>query len=293
MATGGGGWVLFNPRVITRGFEHHAPKTAACLTSNGLGVRVSLRLAAPPAASNIQVSTDDRLYRGAAVVVAADGDLLRIHMVFAVKSESPSYFPHGFFVHRAHPECPSLLLIPLPPIPDNWEWWVGCCGRRSAVVRGRGGGEFLAVDLQRRSATVKQELDNELVTELLRSGCCTITTWTLSSAPAAATRWEEEHTLRLANLWASWEYQRSPLPRCTPEFPVFDGSEAHVLHFVLHAGVLRLLGGTTITVKLHLGELAPPRRHGGAPCRRPPPLGRLRWPPPPLAIVRAVAAARG
>ncbi|CAN6303247.1 unnamed protein product [Urochloa humidicola] len=66
--------------------QGHLASTAAasCKTSNGRDVLVSLRLlATPPACSLVQLYTDDKLSEEA-TIVAADGDLLLIHMVIAV-----------------------------------------------------------------------------------------------------------------------------------------------------------------------------------------------------------------
>ncbi|CAN6281051.1 unnamed protein product [Urochloa humidicola] len=112
------GWDLFDMRVA----QAHLPSTAAaaaaaaCKTSNGRDVLVSLRrLATPPACSCVQLYTDDKLSEEP-TIVAADGDLLLIHMVVAVgESIFNQEFTHNFFVYKVDTESPSLLFLPPPP----------------------------------------------------------------------------------------------------------------------------------------------------------------------------------
>ncbi|RCV40520.1 hypothetical protein SETIT_9G060900v2 [Setaria italica] len=79
-------------------------------------------------------------------VVAADGDLLLVHMVVAVKGVYAKKFPHNFFVYKADPELPSLL--PLPPPPSVW--------KAQAEVTGiaRRGEEFVVANLRRHNVVV-------------------------------------------------------------------------------------------------------------------------------------------
>ncbi|CAL4927756.1 unnamed protein product [Urochloa decumbens] len=79
------GWALFDMRVATGHLASTAAAVAACKTSNGWDVRLSLRrVATPPSCSLVQLYTDDDVSEEP-TVVAADGDLLLIHMVVPVE----------------------------------------------------------------------------------------------------------------------------------------------------------------------------------------------------------------
>ncbi|KAL6638025.1 hypothetical protein ACP70R_025597 [Stipagrostis hirtigluma subsp. patula] len=94
--------------------EHHRPRGRQ--DNNGRDARFSLRcLAAPPAASCVQLDTDDEVFRKPDIASAA-GDLLLIHMVVAVKGVYYMKYPHNFFVYKADPDLPWAL--PLPPPRD-------------------------------------------------------------------------------------------------------------------------------------------------------------------------------
>jgi hypothetical protein len=148
-------WVTFDRRVIKGRFPFSSTD-AFSTTSNGRDVRVSLRLAPPPMASYVQLSTDD-FVDGAPKVRSADGDLLLIDMVVAVPD--PDEYPaHNFLVYKASPlsrrgSTPSLrwgttgTATTNPPAsftaaatamtssrPIWRDWWVGT-GRR---LRGSG-----------------------------------------------------------------------------------------------------------------------------------------------------------
>ncbi|CAN6271793.1 unnamed protein product [Urochloa humidicola] len=123
------GWALFDPFVVTEDVAAVASDgttSAFCTTSGGRDVRVSLRLADPPAASYVEMRTDDAELHGEASVVAADGDLLLIDMAV---TEPPSTTPreHNFLVYRAHPSSPSLRLL---PHRDDWDAYAGITARR-------------------------------------------------------------------------------------------------------------------------------------------------------------------
>ncbi|CAL4944796.1 unnamed protein product [Urochloa decumbens] len=139
------GWALFDTRVAT-GHLAGTSTAAAAKTRNGRDVRVSLRrVATPPACSCVQLSTDDKLSKDPSVV-AADGDLLLLHMVVAVKGIFTKKFPHNFFVYKADLESPTLLS--LPPPPSDWKAQPGATGIA------RKGSEFVVANLRTRADVV-------------------------------------------------------------------------------------------------------------------------------------------
>ncbi|CAL4893456.1 unnamed protein product [Urochloa decumbens] len=94
-------WCLFDTRVDLLDFEPFEPSATmtSSTTSNNRTVRASLRLAAPPSSSVVQLYTDDDVRMGPSVV-AADGNLLLIHMA-------------GF-------DWPWMKSLPPPP---DWVAW--------------------------------------------------------------------------------------------------------------------------------------------------------------------------
>ncbi|CAN6277853.1 unnamed protein product [Urochloa humidicola] len=107
------GWALFDPYVVTEDVVAAAngdnSTAACCATSGGREVRVSLRLADPPAVSYVEMRTDAELHlHGTPSVVAADGDLLLIDMACTTSLD----VEHNFLVYKAHPSSPSLRLLP-------------------------------------------------------------------------------------------------------------------------------------------------------------------------------------
>ncbi|CAO2037532.1 unnamed protein product [Urochloa humidicola] len=123
------GWALFDPFVVTQDVAdaNNTTSAAFCTTSSGHDVRVSLRLADPPAASYVEMRTNAELH-GESSVVAADGDLLLIDMA-VVEPPSTISREHNFLVYKAHPSSPSLQLL-----PDNEDCnsYAGIAARRSA-----------------------------------------------------------------------------------------------------------------------------------------------------------------
>lgn len=102
-------WELFHSTILMR---EVADPSAACAASNGGHVRVSLRLAKPPAPSYVEMQIDAELY-AKPTILSADGDLLLIHTVLAFRDPPPCTYQDNFFVYRAHPVLtPSLRLLP-------------------------------------------------------------------------------------------------------------------------------------------------------------------------------------
>ncbi|CAN6168157.1 unnamed protein product [Urochloa humidicola] len=165
------GWASFDRCVI---LGHHqgddvvpseSTTTAAAVsrTINGREVRVSLRLAAPPAASYVLLDTDDCAYGTEPEVVAADGNLLLIHMF--VQTDGPLSRwqdpEHNFFVYKAHLERPWLACLP------SLGSWRGVA-RYTGIVRCAGGEHFVVADLQPRAVVPGGE-----VAELFRYSSAT------------------------------------------------------------------------------------------------------------------------
>ena len=107
-------WEMFDPTILMGEVLHPA---AVCAASNGGQVRVSLRLAEPPASSYVEMYIDAELH-GHATVLAADGDPLLIHTVLAIRDPPPRTYQDNYFVYRAYQETPSLLLLPQF---DDWD----------------------------------------------------------------------------------------------------------------------------------------------------------------------------
>jgi hypothetical protein len=97
-------WILEeDPAATTTGL-------AVGTTSNNRPVRVSLRLAEPPAYSYVQLHTDADLYQEP-IVVAADGDLPLIHTAL-------TYWEGDLFVYMANPD-PEIGWLGLLPESEN------------------------------------------------------------------------------------------------------------------------------------------------------------------------------
>ncbi|CAM0907991.1 unnamed protein product [Alopecurus aequalis] len=88
--------------------------------------------------------------------------------------------------------------------------------RTVSVVGDRGLLKFLDVDNGRYRST--------------KNGRCTITTWILRMPEL---EWEKDITVQLDDLWSLPDYQDSPLPRIMPTYPVINGQDANIVHFVL------------------------------------------------------------
>ncbi|XP_022682920.1 uncharacterized protein LOC111257425 [Setaria italica] len=98
-------------------------------------------------------------------VLAADGDLLLIHTVVAIR-DPPPFYQDNFFVHRAHPVTPSLRLL-----PQFGDWaaharhtGISCLGGEfvvaafhSSIIRGEEGASWDEVGvLSRFSSSTEQ-----------------------------------------------------------------------------------------------------------------------------------------
>lgn len=97
-------WALFE-RSTGQWNNDYAMATVFTRTSNNRDVRVSLRLAAPPASSCVQFYTDDAgaysmVWRHQPSVVTADSDLL-VHTIVSPERTPNCYFPlDDFFVYK-------------------------------------------------------------------------------------------------------------------------------------------------------------------------------------------------
>lgn len=133
-------WALFDRCVMVGNFTPSST-VAVAETSSGGVVRVSLRLAVPPSISYLQLDTDEYVCNGPPMIVAADGDLLLMHMVVATDS-APYSFVDNFFVYKADPEWPCLTR--LPSLGD----WMGRASHTGILHIG--GRDFVVADLQVR-----------------------------------------------------------------------------------------------------------------------------------------------
>ena len=103
-------WVLLECRCSAAGDEDDggdAWTAAACRTSAGDPIRASVRVAAPPAESQVCLQVKDRSY---AVVVAAHGDSVLIAVGFNQYERQPEYFVYSAGAGAARP--PSIYLLP-------------------------------------------------------------------------------------------------------------------------------------------------------------------------------------
>ncbi|CAN6286569.1 unnamed protein product [Urochloa humidicola] len=146
-------------------------------TSNGRDVLVSLgRLATPPACSLVQLYTDDNVSEEP-TVVAADGDLLLIHMAVAVKGKffTDDFSLQNFFVYnyKADPESP--LVLSLPPPPRDWKAQPGETGIA------RKGNEFVVANMRTHNDLVDVATMREVEVAVL---------WLYRSSSSATGRWE-------------------------------------------------------------------------------------------------------
>ncbi|KAL6638036.1 hypothetical protein ACP70R_025608 [Stipagrostis hirtigluma subsp. patula] len=137
------GWALFN-RWLALGDSGNAAAAAVCKTGNGRDISVSLRrLASPPATSCLQLCTDDELFLEPSIV-AADGDLLLIHMSIAVKGLPEEQFPPNFFVYKADPDLPCLCPL---PAPRDWKTTMSAVEARYTGIVRRGEDGFVVANL--------------------------------------------------------------------------------------------------------------------------------------------------
>ncbi|OEL38289.1 hypothetical protein BAE44_0000693 [Dichanthelium oligosanthes] len=252
------GWALFDPLVLTG--EVDADTAAACATSDGHDVRVSLRLADPPAASYVLMRPDAELYRyNAPSVVAADGGLLLIH---AMSSQE-----HNFVVYEAHPVSPLLRLLPhghdlgftgivvsfgnlmcfvdyhrgillcdvfaaspelrFLPLPEIEVW-----DDAHDYCNGRGLPEaYRTADVSQGVMKFVDVSDGLFGRRRSPFGVC-ITMWTLRTAPELGC-WEKDAVLRLDDLWSFHEFRRSPMPRWVPQLPAVCKHDPDVVQFAL------------------------------------------------------------
>ncbi|KAG2560524.1 hypothetical protein PVAP13_8KG066100 [Panicum virgatum] len=112
-------WVLLECRCSAAGDEDEggdAWTAAACRTSAGEPIRASVRVAAPPAESQVCLQVKDRSY---AVVVAAHGDSVLIAVGFNQYERQPEYFVYSAGAGTTKP--PSLRLLPPTSAHSNIE----------------------------------------------------------------------------------------------------------------------------------------------------------------------------
>lgn len=84
-----------------------------------------------------------------------------------------------------------------------------------------------------------------------KSSKCAVTTWTLQTPELV---WVKEHSLDISKLWSHWRYQRSPMPRCVPRFPVVDMWDSGIVHFILSESAIST-ENWMITVDMREGHL--------------------------------------
>jgi hypothetical protein len=119
---GGQSWALLDPTIILDEEDEDpaagsSAVVAVCTASNGSKVRVSLRLAEPPASSYVQLHTDADVHVKP-VLVSADGDMLLMHMVVARVRDPPwTCYEDNYFVYKARPDSDKGLLRLLPQQP--------------------------------------------------------------------------------------------------------------------------------------------------------------------------------
>ncbi|KAK3152390.1 hypothetical protein QOZ80_2BG0158260 [Eleusine coracana subsp. coracana] len=107
------GWAMLDPWPLDEDPAATSTGLAICPASDGQALRVSLRLAAPPAHSYLHLHTDSDLNVKPSLL-AADGALLLLHMTVSVVRNNPTFpsFETNFFVYKAHPEMAWLRLLP-------------------------------------------------------------------------------------------------------------------------------------------------------------------------------------
>ncbi|CAM0146986.1 unnamed protein product [Urochloa decumbens] len=157
---GHGSGALFHPRlgVIPDGDIPQSWASASATTSDGNEVRISVRLASPPATSFVKVQSaaaGDKLKPRLRLdptsrVVAAHGDLLLICMPL-VDDDSPSYsrrHQHDLFVFRACVGHPCWLRR----VPHASYYYCRINNPLGIVSLPGGGGHFILADLQMYSS---------------------------------------------------------------------------------------------------------------------------------------------
>ncbi|CAL5059750.1 unnamed protein product [Urochloa decumbens] len=199
------GWTLFDPFVVTEDFAAAAAvanddtsAAACCVTRCGRDVRVSLRLADPPAASYVVMRADAELH-GKPKVVAADGDLLLIEMA-VVEPPSTVSREQNFLVCFVDYHRGILLCDVFAASPE-----LRSTGRSTSASKG---GVMRFVDVS-----------DGLFGRRRHPYAVTVTTWTLRAAEVAEWEWEKDGVLQVGDLWNSCEFRRSPLPRRAPVYP--------------------------------------------------------------------------
>ncbi|CAL4955427.1 unnamed protein product [Urochloa decumbens] len=210
-------WQLFDSTILMGEVTDPA---AACAASNGGEVRVSLRLAKPPASSYVEMHIDAELY-DKPTVLSADGDLLLIHTVLAVRDPPPCSYQDNFFVYREHPAKapPSLQLL-----PQFGEW--GCRAVHTGISCRDG--EFVVAAFH---------------TDIVGGGEGTAS-WGEAEDGAS---WDEVGVLsRFSSSTGQWEVKELPIP--------FDSCEA-LYPFTWHTDKVFSLRGFTCWVDYHRGIL--------------------------------------
>ncbi|CAL5023434.1 unnamed protein product [Urochloa decumbens] len=112
-------WALLDPTIIEEDPASNATAFAVCTASDDREVRVSLRLAEPPSSSYVQMRTDAEVYVKPRLL-AADGDLILVHMVVAVVRDPPfTSLEDNLFVYKSRPGPAMGRLRLLPQLPDS------------------------------------------------------------------------------------------------------------------------------------------------------------------------------
>ncbi|OEL38284.1 hypothetical protein BAE44_0000695, partial [Dichanthelium oligosanthes] len=97
-------WVLLDPTILKEDPAANSTAFTVCTASDSREVLVSLHLAEPPSSSDVQLRTDAQV-DGKPMIIAADGDLLLIHMVVVTGCDPPFVSYEGkLFVYKSRPE---------------------------------------------------------------------------------------------------------------------------------------------------------------------------------------------
>ncbi|OEL36306.1 hypothetical protein BAE44_0002673 [Dichanthelium oligosanthes] len=260
------GWALFDRRVALGrdpASSGGAAAAASAKTSNvGRDVRVSLRrVATPPTRSCVQLCTDDDVLREPSIV-AADGDLLLIHMAGRhrqrqrpqanLQGEGTGIARSGEGFVVAHLKVRKYVVDRATMLEGEvaMVWLYRCATNRWETKEGlamphdpdEGFSEphvkFVDVDNGRFRSTGDTNSDDYDVChssddEGFVEGddyCFTITTWTLRMPEL---EWEQDAVFELQELWSLPSYRDSPLPRTVLTFRVVDLQDDDVLYFVV------------------------------------------------------------
>ncbi|OEL38286.1 hypothetical protein BAE44_0000697 [Dichanthelium oligosanthes] len=107
-------WALLDPTILEEDLAANSIVFTVCTASDSREVLVSLHLAEPPFSSDVQLRTDVQV-DGKPTLIAADGDLLLIHMVVVAVCDPPFVSYEGnLFAYKSRPE-PAMGRVRLLP----------------------------------------------------------------------------------------------------------------------------------------------------------------------------------